>query len=591
MELSLSSPPARVLLNGSSTLGKAMALARIASSVSVDRVGASSFGKWGNSTTSVIDGARPCFLGFPSRRRDAAETQRIASRIPGKECGRVRASSVEAGITEPQSWDESEQIEFNGDDDEVQGGASGIAADPDDVKDEENGSTIPKKESKRGKRARLERELLELGTSPIDVLTSSEEEGWRTDVFWTVVNILAVNSRVPEVLLVFEWWKQQANYTPRELHYVRFMRMCGYAHLVDRCKELFDEMVSVGIQPTVGTYTCLLQCYAEAGLFDKAEETLDLMLEAGLKPNAVTYTGLLHAYGKHGRYNEMAKVFNDMKTYQTSQPDCAPTAVTYSVVVQCYARGGLFRRMERVFQEMVSKNLSPDALSVNASVQAYAEAGLLKEMERTYSLIKMYRVGIKLETVRAVASAYIRKSYFYQLGNFVRHVKRNRLNMGNLLENLLLLSHAANFQMRGLAREYIILKESGFDGDITSFNIRALAFSQAKMFWDLRVTVLEMQHQKIMPDLVTYGAVVDAYVAAELVGKLPEALMEMHNLDARADIRTDTLVFEAFGRGVFQLCCEELALEVRHEEHRHLTYANLIGYFLKKLEITGAIST
>ncbi|KAL3684815.1 hypothetical protein R1sor_002837 [Riccia sorocarpa] len=491
---------------------------------------------------------------------------------------KVRASAAELGIAEPQSQGESDE---STDAEQLQDGA-GV-----DDPEEENDST-QSKESKRGRRARLEHELLEVGISPIDLLTRSEEEGWRTDVFWTIVNILAVNNRVPEILLVFEWWKQQANYTPRELHYVRFMRMCGYAHMVDECKELFDEMVSVGIQPTVGTYSCLLQCYAEAGLFDKAEETLDIMIEAGLKPNAVTYTGLLHAYGKHGRYNEMAKVFNDMKTYQTSQPDCAPTAVTYSVVVQCYAKGGLFRRMERVFQEMISKNISPDSLSVNASVQAYAEAGLLKEMERAYSLVKFYRVAIKLETVRAVALAYIRKSYFYQLGNFVRHVKRHRVNMGNLLENLLLLSHAANFQMRGLAREYIILKESGFAGDITSFNIRALAFSQAKMFWDLRVTVLEMQHQKIMPDLVTYSAVVDAYVAAELVEKLPEALMEMQNLDARADIRTDTLVFDAFGRGTFQLCCEELASEIRDDEHGHLTYANLIGFFLKKLEINGA---
>ncbi|BBN00143.1 protein MpPPR_6 [Marchantia polymorpha subsp. ruderalis] len=455
--------------------------------------------------------------------------------------------------------------------------------------EEEAGPT--KSESKRNRRARLERELLELGTSPIDVLMLSGEKGWSTEVFWTIVNILAVNDRVPEVLLVFEWWKRQDNYTPRELHYARFIRMCGHAKLVDRAQKLFDEMVSVGIEPTVGTYSCLLQGYAEAGLFHEAKQILEAMLEAGLKPNAVTYTGLLHAYGKHGLYNEMAKVFNDMKTYQATQPDCAPTAVTYSVVVQCYGKGGLFARMEKAFKEMIAKGFAPDAVSVNTLVQAYAESGLLKEMERAYSLIKLYRVGIKVETVRAVALAYIRKSYFYQLGSFVRHVKRNRTNMGNLLENLLLLSQAANFSMRGLAREYILLKDAGFRGDITSFNIRALAFSKMKMFWDLRVTVLEMQHLAVVPDLVTYGAIVDAYVGAGLTEKLPEAMSEMLNLDGLADVRTDALVFEAFGRGEFQLCCEALALEMQDEDRRHLTYANLIGYHLKKVEINGAAST
>jgi hypothetical protein len=109
-----------------------------------------------------------------------------------------------------------------------------------------------------------------------------------------------------------------------------------------------------------------------------------------------------------------------------------------------------------------------------------------------------------------------------------------------------------------------------------------------QMLWDLRVTILEMVHQGVMPDLVTYGAVVDAYVAGNTESSLAEALAEMPNLSNVAEVRTDELVFDSFGRGRFQMCCEDLFVESEDIERRFFTYENLIGYYIQKLEITAA---
>ena len=40
-----------------------------------------------------------------------------------------------------------------------------------------------------------------------------------------------------------------------------------------------------------------------------------------------------------------------------------------------------------------------------------------------------------------------------------------------------------------------------------------------------------MQSEGVAPDLVTYGAVVDAFIDGRLQTKLPEALVEMRNID------------------------------------------------------------
>lgn len=283
------------------------------------------------------------------------------------------------------------------------------------------------------------------------------------------------------MIQVFEWWRHQANYVATEQDYTGFISICGHARMPEEAQKLFNEMIRLDLRPTVATYSCLLQGCAEVGDFDRANEILAEMKEVGVKPNTITYTGLLYAYGKQGYYGEMAKIFNSMKTYEASQPHCAPTTVTYSALIQCFAKGGLFTRMEKALKEMLSKNLDPDAAAVNAMIQAYAEAGLVKDMERAYSLVRPYKVKVWVETVRAVALAYIHRSYFYQLGTFARYHNRRRVTLDKLIENLLLLSHAANFSMRGLADEYVRLKDTGFEGDITSFNIRALAFSKMQV--------------------------------------------------------------------------------------------------------------
>lgn len=94
---------------------------------------------------------------------------------------------------------------------------------------------------------------------------------------------------------MFEWWKLREGYRARELHYTKFMRMLGSAHMPKEAQHLFDEMCGLGIRPSVATYTCLLQCYAECGYFQRAEEVLkEMVLSGDAKPNTVTYTGPLH---------------------------------------------------------------------------------------------------------------------------------------------------------------------------------------------------------------------------------------------------------------------------------------------------------
>lgn len=95
---------------------------------------------------------------------------------------------------------------------------------------------------------------------------------------------------------IFKWWKQQNGYRSCELHYTKFIRMLGQAHMPVEARALFVEMCGLGLRPSVVTYTCLLQSYAERGHFEEAELLLrDMVLSGDAKPNTVTYTGASQA--------------------------------------------------------------------------------------------------------------------------------------------------------------------------------------------------------------------------------------------------------------------------------------------------------
>uniref|UniRef100_A0A0A0LMJ8 Pentatricopeptide repeat-containing protein n=2 Tax=Cucumis sativus TaxID=3659 RepID=A0A0A0LMJ8_CUCSA len=177
-----------------------------------------------------------------------------------------------------------------------------------------------------------------------------------------------------------------------------------------------------------------------------------------------------------------------------------------------------------------------------------------------------------------MAFAYIRKRKFYRLGEFLRDVGLGRKNVGNLLWNLLLLSYAANFKMKSLQREFLQMVDAGFNPDLTTFNIRALAFSRMDLLWDLHLSLEHMKHMNIEPDLVTYGCVVDAYVDRRL-GRNLEFILSKMNPDQPPVSLTDSFVFEALGKGDFHMSSEAF---MQFRKQKKWTYRELISLYLKK---------
>lgn len=319
--------------------------------------------------------------------------------------------------------------------------------------------------------------------------------------------------------------------------------------------------------------TIMLFC-AENGYVEEAQMLWDETLNSSFIPSAHLVSSLMTAYTNSGRFDLISEILSQIRNRRFSW---LPQA--YSLAVKCFGMGGLLDCMERTLNDMVSMGFRVDSVTGNAYVVYYSKFGSLAEMEVAYGRLKKSRILLEEEGIRAVSLAYLKENKFYALGEFLRDVGLGRRNVGNLLWNLLLLSYAAKFKMKSLQREFLAMLAAGFRPDLTTFNIRALAFSKMNLFWDLHLSLDHMRHENVVPDLVTYGCVVDAYMDRRMGRNLDFALKKMINLEECPSVATEWFVFEVMGKGEFHLNSEAF---MEFDKHKRWTYRKLIGVHVKK---------
>ncbi|KAJ3676819.1 hypothetical protein LUZ60_002543 [Juncus effusus] len=319
--------------------------------------------------------------------------------------------------------------------------------------------------------------------------------------------------------------------------------------------------------------SALMLHYANNGLFSEAQSLWSEIINSSFVPSIELISNLMESYSKLGKFDEILMILDEIATrnFEISQE-------THSRAVTCFGNAGKLELMEEIINKMASKGFQIDSFVGNSFVKYYSVHGSILEMEYAYQRLKKSRILIEKDTIRSMALAYITERKYFKLGEFSRDLGLKRLNAGNLIWNLLLLSYAANFKMKSLQREFLNMLDHGFKPDLNTFNIRSLAFSRMGMFWDLHLSLDHMKNENVFPDLVTYGCIIDAYLHRRLARNLNFALDKM-GPGRKPVMNTDPLVFEAFGKGDFHASCEIL---LESCEERKFTYEKLVRIYLKK---------
>ncbi|KAH0893348.1 hypothetical protein HID58_055777, partial [Brassica napus] len=355
--------------------------------------------------------------------------------------------------------------------------------------------------------------------------------------------------------------------------YAPLIESLNRRRLPDEAHEIFIQMKSDNLLPNYRTLSALMLCFAQNGSVLRSRAIWEEILNSSFVPDLLVISKLMFAYEKIGCFSEISKITRDISA---RHPKLLP--VVSSLAICCFGKNGQLELMEDAIDKLDSNEISLDSATANAVVRYYSVFGTLEKMEQAYSRLKKSGVVIEEGEIRAVLLAYLKQRKFYRLREFCSDVGLGRRDLGNMLWNSVLLSYAADFKMKSLQREFIEMRGAGVSPDLTTFNIRALAFSRLALFWDLHLTLEHMRVFDIVPDLVTFGCVVDAYMDKRLARNL-EFVYNRMNLDDYPVVLTDPLVFEVLGKGDFHLSSEAV---LEFGQRRNWTYRKLIGVYLKK---------
>ncbi|VVB04597.1 unnamed protein product [Arabis nemorensis] len=355
--------------------------------------------------------------------------------------------------------------------------------------------------------------------------------------------------------------------------YAPLIQSLSLRRLPDLAHEVFIQLKSDNLLPNYTTLSALILCFAQNGSVQRARTIWDEILYSSFVPDLILISKLVSAYEQIGCFSEVAKITKDVSARHSKL-----LPIVCSLAICCFGKNGQLQLMEDTIELLDSKEISLDSATANAIVRCYSLFGTLEKMEHAYGRVRRSGVVIEEEEIRAVLLAYLKRRKFYRLREFLSEVGLGRRNVGNILWNSVLLSYAADFKMKSLQREFIGMLDAGFVPDLTTFNIRALAFSRMALFWDIHLTLQHMRRLNIVPDLVTFGCVVDAYVDRRLARNL-EFVYNRMNLDDSPLVLTDPLVFEVLGKGDFHLSSEAV---LEASQRKNWTYRKLIGVYLKK---------
>ncbi|KAM0026079.1 putative tetratricopeptide-like helical domain superfamily [Helianthus debilis subsp. tardiflorus] len=364
--------------------------------------------------------------------------------------------------------------------------------------------------------------------------------------------------------------KDRKRYRNSKKAVIRSLSKKGSPHIAN---ELVPRLQAEGFLLDDSTWTALMLYYANNGFFTQADALWNTIINSAYNLDIRVVSELIDAYIGAGLFHEVIRIVQQISVRHSHLQHRV-----YVHTISCFGKVGELELMDYTLKEMISKGYPVDSSIGNAYIVYHSRFGSITMMEHAYKRLKSSRFLIEEDGIRAVSDAYIRDKKFHNLGNFLREVGLGRRNAGNLLWNLLLLSYAANFKMKSLQREFLNMVEAGFDPDLTTFNIRAAAFSKMSLFWDLHLSLEHMNHNGIIPDLVTYGCVVDAYLDRRLGRNLGFALRKMNVKDSPV-VWTDPILFEVLGKGDFHSSSEAL---LEFNMRKTWTYKELIAIYVKK---------
>ena len=99
---------------------------------------------------------------------------------------------------------------------------------------------------------------------------------------------------------------------PDVITFSTIMNAWSSAGLMEKCQEIFDDMIKADIEPDIHAFGILAKGYVRTGEPGKAESLLSSMGKSGVHPNVVIFTTIISGWCTAGKMEHAWGIFEKM---------------------------------------------------------------------------------------------------------------------------------------------------------------------------------------------------------------------------------------------------------------------------------------
>lgn len=157
----------------------------------------------------------------------------------------------------------------------------------------------------------------------------------------------------------------------------------GRTKRMDRVWAIFNEMLSLGISPSVVTFNAVIDSAVRNNEVDAVTGLLQDMKARGLQPNLITYSTVIKGVCQKGDMNTAFTTFKALKNTAGVKPD----EIVYNTMLDGCANAGLVEEGEQLLEDMKKDGLAPTNYTLTVLVRLMGQG---RRLSRAFELVGIF---------------------------------------------------------------------------------------------------------------------------------------------------------------------------------------------------------
>ncbi|KAK8578401.1 hypothetical protein V6N13_116247 [Hibiscus sabdariffa] len=346
-----------------------------------------------------------------------------------------------------------------------------------------------------------------------------------------------------QALQVFEMLREQPFYQPKEGTYMKLLVLLGKSGQPHCARQLFDEMIEEGCEPTPELYTAMLAAYCRNNLIDEAFSTLNQMKTLPTcQPDVFTYSTLIKACVDASLFDLVESLYGEM-----DERLITPNTVTQNIVLSGYGKAGKFDQMEKVLSEMLgSSACKPDVWTMNIILSVFGNKGQIDMMERWYEKFRNFGIEPETRSFNILIGAYGKKRMYDKMSSVMEYMRKLQFPWTTSTYNNVIEAFADAGDAKNMEYTFDQMRGEGMKADTKTFCCLINGYANAGLFHKVISTVQLAAKFEVPENTSFYNAVISACTKAEDLMEMERVFNRMKDKQCQPNELTFSIMVDAY---------------------------------------------